>query len=199
MIDFHSFNIHLSQIMNWHFSPETGSPFWLEKHKTLDFDPLKDVRTFSDLMLFPDIADELRDIPVESLVPRGLKDAVIAGVFESGGTTGRPKRVVVFEEWLEQLVAWRVGNIVNKDAIKNTLALIPSGPHVIGVISRLRARANGGHFFTVDLDPRWVKKMIQQGDLAGMESYCEHIIDQAENIINTQNISYLIVTPPLLE
>ncbi|PQQ38504.1 phenazine antibiotic biosynthesis protein [Photorhabdus luminescens] len=199
--DFHNFDVYLSQIMNWHFSPETGSPFWLEKRKILDFDPLQDIRTFSDLRLFPDIADELRDVPTENLVPRGLQNAAIAGVFESGGTTGRPKRVVVFEEWLEQLVTWRLSDmkVVNTGAINNTLALVPSGPHVIGAISRLRARANGGHFFTVDLDPRWVKKMIQQGDLAGMEAYCEHILDQAEDIINRQNISYLIVTPPLLE
>ncbi|WP_036771419.1 AMP-binding protein [Photorhabdus australis] len=201
MTDFHSFNSHLFQVMDWHFSPETGTPFWLEKCKTLDFDPLQDVRTFSDLMLFPDIADELRDIPVESLVPRGLRGAVIAGIFESGGTTGRPKRVVVFEEWLEQFVAWRLNDIqiINKGAAKNTLALVPSGPHVIGTINRLRARFSGGYFFTIDLDSRWVKKMIQQGDASGVDAYCEHIIDQAEDIINTQHISYLIVTPPLLE
>ncbi|MBS9443309.1 phenazine antibiotic biosynthesis protein [Photorhabdus heterorhabditis] len=201
MADFHSFNTHLFQIMDWHFSPETGSPFWLEKCKALGFDPFRDIRNFSDLMLFPDISDELRDIPVESLVPRGLKGAMIAGVFESGGTTGRPKRVIVFEEWLEQLVAWRLNDmqVINKGAIKNTLALVPSGPHVIGTISRLRARSSGGYFFAIDLDPRWVKKMIQQGDINGVDAYCEHIIDQAEDIINTQHISYLIVTPPLLE
>ncbi len=35
MTDFHSVNLHLSQIMYWHFSPETGSPFWLEKRKSV--------------------------------------------------------------------------------------------------------------------------------------------------------------------
>ncbi len=35
MTDFHSVGVHLSQIMYWRFSPETGSPFWLEKRKSV--------------------------------------------------------------------------------------------------------------------------------------------------------------------
>ena len=30
---------HVRETMQWHFSPETGSPFWLETRKKLDFDP----------------------------------------------------------------------------------------------------------------------------------------------------------------
>ena len=30
---------HVREIVQWHFSPETGAPFWLEYAETLDFDP----------------------------------------------------------------------------------------------------------------------------------------------------------------
>jgi hypothetical protein len=47
--------------MDWHFSPETGSPFWLKRAKSLDFDPRTDVKSFADLRLFPNVINELRD------------------------------------------------------------------------------------------------------------------------------------------
>ena len=35
---------HVREIVQWHFNPETGSPFWLEKAKTLGFDPRKEAQ-----------------------------------------------------------------------------------------------------------------------------------------------------------
>src|SRR5262249_8688695 len=32
------------EVVRWHFSPDTGTPFWLEKAKSFKFDPLKDVK-----------------------------------------------------------------------------------------------------------------------------------------------------------
>ena len=43
---------HVREIVNWHFSPETGCPFWLEKAKSFDFNPLEDVKGYDDLKLF---------------------------------------------------------------------------------------------------------------------------------------------------
>jgi hypothetical protein len=31
--------------VQWHFSPETGSRYWLERAKPLDFDPVTEVKT----------------------------------------------------------------------------------------------------------------------------------------------------------
>jgi hypothetical protein len=196
-----SFAQHLSDVMRWHFSPATGSPFWLEMRGQLGFDPLRDVRSFADLALFPDISLRLRDVAVEDLQPRGLRDASVAGVFESGGTTGKAKRVVAYEEWFTQLIAWRVEGLVKAPGPRprNTLAIIPTGPHIVAAINLRRARALGGHCFTVDLDPRWVKKLILAGDTAGARAYSEHLIDQAEAIVESQDIAYLVTTPPLLE
>ncbi|MDT5025175.1 MAG: hypothetical protein QOE61_1601, partial [Micromonosporaceae bacterium] len=62
---------YLRAALQWHFGPETGSPYWLNRAKTLDFDPLTDVKTVEDLALFPNLVDELRDVPVRDLVPTG--------------------------------------------------------------------------------------------------------------------------------
>lgn len=196
-----NFEQHLADVMKWHFSPNTGSAFWLERQRRLEFDPLRDVRSFADLALFPDVSSELRDVPIEDLHPRGLKRADIAGVFESGGTTGTPKRVVAYGAWFELLIDWRLEGVERSSdgAPKNTLAIVPGGPHIVGAVNLRRARALGGQCFTVDLDPRWVKKLIARRDFAGVKAYAEHLVDQAEAIIASQHIAYLVTTPPLLE
>ena len=83
---------HVREIVRWHFDPATGCPFWLERAKTLDFDPLKD--------------DQRLRRPREVRPVRGRVAARRAGaalgarrrcadkpiyVFETGGTTGIPK------------------------------------------------------------------------------------------------------------
>ncbi len=197
----HNFQRHLTEVMTWHFSPETGSPFWLDMRSHLDFNPIKDIHTFKDLSLFPDVSLALRDVAIEDLQPKGLANASLTGIFESGGTTGKAKRVIAYDEWLSKLITWRLQGfkqLTHKQA-KNTLAIIPRGPHIVGEINQRRARALGGQCFTVDLDPRWVKKLIQAGDSEGVKAYSDHLLDQAEPIIATQSIAYLVATPPLLE
>ncbi|MGE5192462.1 MAG: hypothetical protein ACM3U2_08155, partial [Deltaproteobacteria bacterium] len=63
---------HVRETVEWHFNPATGSPFWLEKAKTLGFDPRKDVHGFEDLKKFPEFEDEwLRGGPVQRWIPQG--------------------------------------------------------------------------------------------------------------------------------
>lgn len=195
-----NFKEHLASVIKWHFSHDTGSPFWLEMLNSLDFDPINDIRSFIDLSLFPDVSPMLQDVAIEDLCPKGLSNTTLAGVFESGGTTGNPKRVVAYESWLKQLVDWRVKDFDIKQGLpKNTLAIVPSGPHIVGTINKLRAKAFGGHCFMIDLDPRWVKKLIQLGNIESVKPYVEHLIDQAEPIIETQLLRYLVSTPPIIE
>ena len=59
---------HTVEIVNWHFSDETGCPFWLQKKSELNFDPLTEVKCYDDLKKFPLFEDEwLRGGPVERL------------------------------------------------------------------------------------------------------------------------------------
>ena len=59
---------YLQTALAWHFGEDTGSAFWLRTAKTLDFNPLTDIKTFEDLRLFPNLVNELRTVPVEDLV-----------------------------------------------------------------------------------------------------------------------------------
>src|SRR5262249_9766349 len=51
-----------------------------------------------------------------------------------------------------------------------------------------------------DLDPRWVIKLIKMGEMAMMEKYKQHVVDQALTLLKAHdNIRCLFTTPKLLE
>src|SRR5690606_22725404 len=90
---------HVREIVQWHFNPETGCEFWLNRAKGFDFDPLKDVNSFDDLKKFGLFEDEwLRGGPVRRWVPKGLADKPVY-VFETGGTTGVPKSRINIDDF----------------------------------------------------------------------------------------------------
>src|ERR671936_2304044 len=81
---------HVREVVRWHFSPDTGTPFWLERAKSFRFDPLADVQGFDDLKLFGLFEDDwLRCAPgepIERWVPRAYAGKKPVYVFETGGT-----------------------------------------------------------------------------------------------------------------
>ena len=82
---------HVREIIDWHFNPETGCPFWLDWAKEPAFDPRKEVHTFADLKNLRHFEDDwLRGGPVRRWLPKGLAGKPIY-VFETGGSTGVPK------------------------------------------------------------------------------------------------------------
>ncbi|OLR92682.1 phenylacetate--CoA ligase family protein [Actinokineospora bangkokensis] len=189
---------HIQDMMRWHFTPETGSRFWLDRKDRLGFDPVADIRTVDDVLRFPNLVDELRDVPVADLIPRGLgPDEKVFAVYDSGGTSGAPKRFVMFESWFDEYMAWENSHYT-QDVRGNALSLGPTGPHMLGDYSKRIAEARGGIRFAIDLDPRWVKHLIAAGDTAGAKAYVEHLVDQAELVLASQDIAILVATPPLL-
>jgi hypothetical protein len=99
------------------------------------------------------------------------------------------------------MLAW---NLAQMEAIgaptnRDWLVLAPSGPHMVGELMRLQAAAMGGLRFTIDMDPRWVKKLIAAGRADEADAYAEHLIDQAAFVLQTQDVGVLMSTPPLLE
>ena len=82
----------VAEIINWHFSSETGCPFWLNWAAEQSWNPLEEVRTFEDLCeKFPNFQDEwLRDQPNEVWVPKAYEGRPF-NIFETGGTTGIPR------------------------------------------------------------------------------------------------------------
>jgi hypothetical protein len=51
----------------------------------------------------------------------------------------------------------------------------------------------------VDLDPRWVKKVIGDKKLDQARAYMDHVVDQAVILLRHRKISALFTTPKLLE
>jgi phenylacetate-coenzyme A ligase PaaK-like adenylate-forming protein len=187
--------------MAWHFSPETGSPFWLRRAKTLGFDPRLDVTSFDDLTLFPNVTDELREVPVADLIPAGFgQSPEVVSVIESGGTTGAPKRLPLLREFADRMVTSDVEGLrsIGLSAEQNWLMLLPSGPHGALEQGRRTARALGALVFAVDMDPRWVKKQIAAGNAKIADEYAEHIVDQAAFVLRGQDVAFLRATAPVL-
>jgi len=192
---------HVYETVQWHFHDSTGCPFWLEKKKTLGFDPLKEVKGWDDLKKFPEFEDEwLRGGPVRRWVPQQLADKPIY-VFETGGTTGIPKSRIGIEDF-------RTDYSLFSDTLPdeyfppgaNWLMLGPSGPRRLRLAVEHLAQHRGGICFCVDLDPRWVIKLIKKGWMEHLEAYKTHVIDQAITILSAgHDIKCMFTTPKLLE
>jgi acyl-coenzyme A synthetase/AMP-(fatty) acid ligase len=193
---------HLRAAIRWHFSPETGSPFWLRQARNLDFDPIADIHEVADLTRFPNLANALRDVRAEDFIPRGYGSRPdVVGVYDSGGTTGAPKRVVMLRDWLDRLLAHSSAALdahgVPRDV--NWLMVVPSGPHMVGETFNRLVQFRGGLPFMIDMDPRWVKRLIAEGRRDEAGAYTEHLVDQLSHALASQDIGVLMLTPPVLE
>lgn len=189
------------EIVQWHFNPETGTPIWLDFASQLDFDPLKDVQGFADLKQFPPFEDEwLRGGPVSRWVPKGFAGRPTY-VFETGGTTGVPKSRIAIADFrtdYEMFSETLPDEHFPKGA--NWLMLGPSGPRRLRLAVEHLAQYRGGICFCVDLDPRWVIKLIKKGWTEHLEAYKDHVIDQAITILGAgHDIQCMFATPKLLE
>jgi phenylacetate-coenzyme A ligase PaaK-like adenylate-forming protein len=192
---------YLRAAMAWHFGEDTGSPFWLRTAQTLNFNPLTDINAFTDLRLFPNLLSELRSVPVEDLIPRGYGSRPpVPQIFESGGTTGAPKRTVQLPDWVAQVVDWQTEDFAAGGFLRGQgfLCLMPSGPHGVGYFSRLVSERLGSVFHAIDIDPRWVKKLAARNAASEVAAYIDHVIEQAVFVLQTQHVANLHTTPPLL-
>jgi phenylacetate-coenzyme A ligase PaaK-like adenylate-forming protein len=191
----------VQEVVAWHFDPKTGTPFWLDFATKLDFDPRKDVRGFQDLQRFGLFEDEwLRGGPVQRWIPKGLAGRPVY-VFETGGTTGIPKSRISIEDFR---IDYELFSKTLPDEYfpkgSNWLMLGPSGPRRLRLAVEHLAQYRGGISFCVDLDPRWVIKLIKRGWSEHLQAYKDHCIDQAETILAAgHDIRCMFTTPKLLE
>ena len=117
------------EVVDWHFNPETGSPFWLDVAKKAGWDPRTEIKAYRDLTRFGQFQDEwLRGGPVQRWIPRGLAGKPVF-VFETGGTTGVPKTRVGMEDFRTDYEIFS-GTLPDEHFPKgsNWLMLGPSGP-----------------------------------------------------------------------
>src|SRR5208282_2727500 len=192
---------HVREIVTWHFDPNTGCPFWLDYATNLGWDPRKEIRCFEDLHKFPPFEDEwLRGGPVRRWIPAGLAGKP-AYVFETGGTTGIPKSRVQLEDFR---VDYEMFSATLPDAYfprgANWLMLGPSGPRRLRLAVEHLCQHRGGICFCVDLDPRWVVKLIKKGWMEHLKAYQEHVIDQELTVLSAgHDIRCMFTTPKLLD
>jgi phenylacetate-coenzyme A ligase PaaK-like adenylate-forming protein len=189
------------EVVAWHFDPATGSPFWLDFAKKLDWDPRREIKNFDDLKRFGLFEDEwLRGGPVQRWVPKGLAGKPVY-VFETGGTTGVPKTRINIDDFRTDYELF--SNTLPDEHFPrggNWLMLGPSGPRRLRLGVEHLTQVRGGICFCVDLDPRWVIKLIKKGWMEHLQAYKDHVIDQAVTILQAgHDIRCMFTTPKLLE
>ena len=189
------------EVVDWHFDPATGAPFWLDFAKKAGWDPRREVHTFADLARFGEFQDEwLRGGPVQRWVPKGMAGKPIF-VFETGGTTGVPKTRIASDDFRTD---YELFSHTLPDEYfprgSNWLMLGPSGPRRLRLAVEHLAQYRGGISFCVDLDPRWVIKLIKKGWGEHLQAYKDHVIDQAVTLLQANHdIRCMFTTPKLLE
>ncbi|MEI5097538.1 hypothetical protein RB200_01310 [Streptomyces sp. PmtG] len=184
------------RMMRWHFSPETGSPFWVGRLPRLGFDPIADVDCFAALDAFGlfDKA-ELRAASALDLRPRGYRDRPFR-VFETGGTTGAPCRIVNVTRLAYDVEIYRTVLEARGVAGGDVLAMTPSGPHAYGHFVEGLADSWRGAVFAIDFDPRWVKASLRAGGEA--DAYTSHLVEQTLTLLTAERPALLFTTSRLL-
>lgn len=184
------------RMMRWHFAEDTGSPFWLSQRPTLGFDPLCDIETFADLRRFGIFdVNRLRQAPVRDLLPRGFACRPFR-VFETGGTTGAPCRIVNVTRLGNDVLMYSAMLSCRGLAGLDIVAMTPSGPHAYGHFVEGLADSWGGAVCAIDFDPRWVKHELRSG--RDGESYLAHLLSQTMNLLERREAGLLFTTTRLL-
>jgi len=192
---------HVREIIQWHFDPATGCPFWLQWAAQAGWDPRQDIQSFADLQKrFPHFQDEwLRDEQPEVWVPAAFRGKPY-NVFETGGTTGMPKQRIGWNDYKVDYEEFS-GKVKDEHFPRGGAWLMvgPTGPRRLRLAIEHLANYRGSPCYFVDLDPRWVKKVIaqKQGDQA--RAYMDHVVEQAVILLKHRRISGLFTTPKLLE
>src|SRR5690348_14378542 len=191
---------HLREIIQWHFSPETGCPFWLDWAKKAGWDPRQEVKEFSDLSRFPHFQDEwLRDLQPEVWVPARFKGRPY-NIFETGGTTGMPKQRIGWDDYKVDYEEFSTKISAEHFPPKIAWLMVgPTGPRRLRLAIEHLANFRGSPCYFIDLDPRWVKKVIAQKQFDQARAYMDHVVDQAILLLKHRKIAGLFTTPKLLE
>ncbi len=197
------------EIVDTHFDPEWGTPYWLGKEKELGIDARTDIRGFDDLQILgPMDEDALRTRRAEDLMPRRYMDRKnTVNLYTTGGTTGLPKLSLVSDETIRKTFDY-FNHSAKEAGIPyggNILYIGPTGPTFIGDASGMIADEMGSWVYKIHLDTLWIKKVQERamkGDKeAGRElgEYMKHMFDQSMPILRTQNIGILFTTAKILE
>lgn len=183
------------------FDPGSGSPYWLRRARGFDFDPL-DITRYAELpALGPFSLPELRALDPAELVPRAVPRPLAGRVWDTGGTSGPPCRVFYTPGMLRHRAVWRRWSFVREGFApgRTWLQATPSGPHLIGHGAWEAADLYAGQVYAIDMDPRWVKRLIREGRLQDVDRYTAHLVEQIADVLERGRVHYLTTTPALFE
>lgn len=191
---------HVRELMQWHFSPETGCPFWLDWAKKAGWNPAEIVKSFAGLQRFPNFQDEwLRDLQPEVWVPKKFQGRPF-NIFETGGTTGMPKQRI---GWDDYKIDYEEFSAKLSDAHfprgQAWLMVGPTGPRRLRLAIEHLANYRGSSCYFIDLDPRWVKRVLAEKKFEVARAYMDHVVEQAVTILKNRKVAGLFTTPKLLE
>jgi phenylacetate-coenzyme A ligase PaaK-like adenylate-forming protein len=192
----------LRRVVDIHFDPERGSPYWLERQAMLGVDVRRACRDLESLEILGTMTPgDLTGRPLRDFVPRAFHDDLSGFIVgQTGGTTGVDVWTIYRpDEFTEAFITpFAVAAAhVGFPRAERWLYVGPGGPHVIGKVVRDLSASLGGHEpFSVDFDARWAKRLAD-GSFA-RERYVAHVIEQAVRIIETQEVGVLFTTPAVL-
>ncbi|ELY41573.1 hypothetical protein C497_00830 [Halalkalicoccus jeotgali B3] len=188
------------RVIETHFDPDTGTPFWLDWQEAQGIDVRARVTGFDDLtdIFEPFDEDVLRTLPVEQFVPRSLNGE--RRVYETGGTTGAPKRVLMRDYWRQQ-ARWMARVLDHWEfPTGNVLGVAPpGGANNAGTFVQHLAHEWGSLPFHVTMDPRWAKRLSERPSREEFDEYVDHLLEQAERVLGSQSIDVMFTTARLLE
>jgi len=193
----------LRDLLALHFHPEHGCAYWLGRQERLGWDVCDRVRTPDDLWLLgPTPLDDLRRFPLRAFIPRSFHEILHRFVVgETAGTSGEPRATAYRDDEFEEAFVTPFLLAAGAAGFPRGLPWLwvgPSGPHVIGKAVRELARRTGSMDpFSLDFDPRWAKKLAD-GSM-GRRRYLDHVIGQALDVLEREEIGVLFTTPPALE
>lgn len=192
---------HVRETIKWHFSPDTGCPFWLEWLEKSSWNPIDEVKSSEDLVKFENFDGDthLRDLPNKVWVPKAFEGKPF-NIFETGGTTGMPKQRIGWEDY--KIDYSQFSESLSDEHFPRDhywMMVGPTGPRRLRLAIEHLANVRGCSCYFVDLDPRWVKKVISWGQFDQARAYMQHVVDQALLILKNRSVSALFTTPKLLE
>jgi hypothetical protein len=192
----------LRELLALHLHPRHGSAYWLRREVQLGWGVRDRIRTVADLVhLGCTNVEDLRRFSVRDFIPAAFHrnlNRFITG--ETAGTSGAPCTTAYRDDEFSAAFItpfFRVASVTGFPSGVPWLWVGPSGPHIIGKVVRELARYSGSiDPFSVDFDPRWVKKLAP-GSFA-RQRYLAHVTDQALEVLRREDIGVLFITPPAL-
>ncbi|MGW3121532.1 arylcarboxylate reductase [Streptomyces sp. NPDC001107] len=184
-----------------HFDPLTGSPYWLRRAAELDFDP-RDLTRYDQLTAFgPFPVDVLRSMDPTDLVPLSVPRPLTGRIWDTGGTTGTPCRLFYTPDMLLHRGAWRRWSFVTEGFLphRTWLQATPTGPHLIGNGVWETTELYDGRTYAIDMDPRWVKRLIRAGRPADAQEYTTHLLEQIADVLAPGRVDYVNTTPAVFQ